>query len=73
MQKAINLIVDARVRLNDRKVLEDLMIHRQQLAQDLKRRTDFDYSLSISQIDEEIAVIKAGIERLAEAALGHAG
>jgi hypothetical protein len=64
MRKAIELIVDARVRLNDRKVLEDLMIHRQRLAQDLKRRTDFDYNLSISQIDEEIAVIKAGIERL---------
>jgi hypothetical protein len=30
----------------------------------LKCRTDFDFSLPIGQIEEEIAVIEAGLERL---------
>jgi hypothetical protein len=34
------------------------------MAVDLKSRTGFDLSLPIRQIDEEIAVIEAGLERL---------
>ena len=64
MQKAIDLIVDGYVRLHDRKALENLMTHRQRLALDLKGRTGFDYSLSIGQMNEDIAVIKAGLESL---------
>ena len=64
MQKAIDLIVDGYVRLHDRKALENLMMHRQRLALDLKGRTGFDYSLSIGQMNEDIAVIKAGLESL---------
>jgi hypothetical protein len=64
MSKAIEQIVDAYVRLNDGRALEDLRLHRQRLAVDLKHRTGYDFSLPIGQIDEEIAVIEAGIERL---------
>jgi hypothetical protein len=65
---AIGQIVDAYVWLNNRRALEDLRMHRQRLAIGLKSRTDFDFSLPIGQIDEEIAVIEAGLERLAGAA-----
>jgi hypothetical protein len=61
---AIGQIVDAYVWLNNRRALEDLRMHRQRLADVLKSRTGFDFSLPIGQIDEEIAVIEAGLERL---------
>jgi hypothetical protein len=64
MSEAIERIVDAYVRFNNRRALEDLMLHRQRLAIDLKSRTGFDFSLPIRQVDEEIAVIEAGLERL---------
>jgi hypothetical protein len=64
MSEAIERIVDAYVRFNNRRALEDLMMHRQRLAIDLKSRTGFDFSLPIRQVDEEIAVIEAGLERL---------
>jgi hypothetical protein len=64
MPKAIEQIVDAYVRLSNREALEDLMAHRQKLAVDLKSRTDFDFSLAIDQIDDDIAVIEAGVEKL---------
>jgi hypothetical protein len=64
MSDAIQRIVDAYVRSNNRRALEDLMMHRRRLAIDLKSRTGFDFSLPIRQVDEEIAVIEAGLERL---------
>jgi hypothetical protein len=64
MSDAIQQIVDAYVRSNNRRALEDLMMHRRRLAIDLKSRTGFDFSLPIRQVDEEIAVIEAGLERL---------
>lgn len=64
MPKAIEQIVDAYVRLSNREALEDLLAHRQRLAVDLKSRTDFDFSLAIDQIDDDIAVIEAGVEKL---------
>jgi hypothetical protein len=67
--KAIEGIVDAYVKLGDRRTLEDLRMHRRKLALDLKvRRGSYDFSLLLGQIDEEIAVIDAGLERLNAAA-----
>ena len=43
MSEAIQRIVDAYVRFNNRRALEDLMMHRQRLAIDLKSRTGFDF------------------------------
>ena len=65
MPSAIEQIVDTYVRLKNRRGLEGLMMHRQRLAVDLKgRRSGYDYSLPIRQIDEEISVIEAGLNRL---------
>ena len=65
MTKAIEGIVDAYVRLGNRQALEDLRMHRRKLAVDLKgRRGPYDFSLPLGQIDEEIAAIEAGLEKL---------
>lgn len=65
MPSAIEQIVDAHVRLKNRRGLDELMMHRQRLAVDLKSRSGaYDYSLLIGKIDEEIAIIEAGLARL---------
>ena len=58
-------IVDAYVRLGNRSALEDLRLHHQRLVVDLKGKTAFDFSLlPIGQLEEELAVIEKGLERL---------
>jgi hypothetical protein len=66
MSHAIKLIVDGYVRLNDHQALRDVLEHRQQIARQLRAtpRSWVDLSASIQQVDEEIAVIEAGIETL---------
>jgi hypothetical protein len=64
MLKAIEQIVDAYVRLGNRRALEDLRLHRQKLAVDLQGRAGYDFNLPIGQFEEEIAEIEAGIEKL---------
>jgi hypothetical protein len=64
MSKAIEQNVDAYVRLGNRHALEDLRTQRHRLAVDLKGRTGYDFSLPIGQINDEIAVIEAGLDRL---------
>jgi hypothetical protein len=64
MKNAIERIVDAYVRLNDRQALEDLIAHRRKLAADLAGRWNYDISVPLRQIDDEIAVIEAGLQRL---------
>lgn len=65
MEKAIERIVDAYVRLKNHQALEDLMQHRQKIALDLgAHRNDLDVTLSLRQINDEIAVIEAGMRKL---------
>lgn len=79
MSKAIELIVDGYVRLNDRKALDDLRGQRRRLADnlaeacagladDLKGRTGFDFDKTIEQLQDEIVAIEAGLARLDETA-----
>jgi hypothetical protein len=72
MDKAIELIVDAYVRLQNRKALEDLRAHRRGLLADLKGRSGSVYDLSgpIRQLEDELAVIDAGLQRLSGVAPG---
>jgi hypothetical protein len=70
MKTAIEQITDVYIRLNNRRALEDLRMHRQRLAVDLKLRTGYDFSSPIGQIEDEIAVIEAGLERLNRAPRG---
>ena len=61
MPRAIEQIVNAYVRLKNRRGLDALMMHRQRLVVDLKSRSGYDFSLPIDQIDEEIAIIEEGL------------
>jgi len=67
MPSAIEQIVETYVRLSNRRGLDALMMHRQRLSVDLKSRSGYDFSLPIRQIEEEIAVIEAGLSRLKSA------
>jgi capsule polysaccharide export protein KpsE/RkpR len=64
MTNAVEKIVDTYVQLNDRHALGDLRTYRQKLAVLLKAQTNLNFSLLIGQINEEIALIEAGLARL---------
>jgi hypothetical protein len=64
MANAIDLIVKTYVRLKNRHALQDMLLHRQRLAIDLNSRSGFDVSGPIRQVDQDIAVIKAGLAEL---------
>jgi hypothetical protein len=68
MPTAIELIVGTYVLLKNRRALEEMLQHRQRLAVDLNSRSGFDPSRSIHQVDEDIAVIRAGLAVLGRTA-----
>jgi hypothetical protein len=68
MTEAIQKIVDVYVRLDNRQALEDLRMHRQRLVMNLKARTGYDFSLPLLQVEDELAIIETGLDRLAGAA-----
>jgi len=69
MSGAIERIVGAYVKLGNRKALEEMKVHRQRLITELKSAHGaFDLSLSIKQLDDEIAVIELGLWMLNTAA-----
>ena len=69
MAEAIERIVGAYVKLRNRKALEAIKVHRKSLISELKSaRGAFDLSLSIKQLDDEIAVIELGLWMLNTAA-----
>ena len=68
MSEAIERIVGAYVKLSNRMALEDMKIHRQRLASEIKSAPRLDLSWSIKQLDDEIAVIDAGLAKLNAAA-----
>lgn len=68
MSGAIGLIVDGYVSLKDRKALDELRIQRRKLIADLDVcSTGIDCTSTIQQIEEDIAVIEAGLARLDDA------
>ncbi|WP_346658711.1 hypothetical protein [Bradyrhizobium sp. 143] len=50
--------------MKDRQSLEQLVMHRRRLVADLKAATGFECGSSIAQIDEDIALIEAGLRTL---------
>ena len=68
---AIRTIVDVHVRYGNRSALEDLRAHRGRLITGLKafrRQRPYDTRKPIAQIEDEIAVIEAGLAKLKPAA-----
>jgi len=64
MSNVVEKIVDTYVQLDDSNALGDLKRYRQELAVLLKAQTGLNFSLLIDQIDAEIAMIEAGLDRL---------
>jgi hypothetical protein len=63
MPSAIEQIVDTYVRLNNRRALETMLMHRQRLAIGIKAN-GFHHTLAGEKIDEDIAAIQAGLNRI---------
>lgn len=61
---AIEQIVNAYVRLGNRQSLDDLLVHRRRIAADMAGRTDFDFSLPLEQLTDEIRTILVGLAKL---------
>ena len=64
---AIRTIVDVHVRYGNRRALEELRAHRGRLITGLKafgRQRPYDTRKPIAQIEDEIAVIEAGLAKL---------
>jgi hypothetical protein len=69
MSEAIERIVGAYVKLRNRKTLEEMIAHRYRLATELKSmKGTFDLSSSIKLLEDDIAVIDAGLAKLNAAA-----
>jgi hypothetical protein len=69
MSEAIELIVAAYVKLRNRKALEEIKAHRYYWATELKSKNcAFDLSYSIKILDNDIAIIDAGLAKLDAAA-----
>ena len=64
MEPAIKGIIDSYLRLGNRRAIEDLLIHRRRLAADLRGRTGYDFSRPLAQIDAEISIIEAALQKL---------
>ncbi len=66
MPTAVELIVQAYVEQNDLQALESLKKHREELAARLSENKDgwFDYSVSMRQIENDLAVVEAGLAKL---------
>ena len=64
MKSAIDQIVDAYVGLGNLRALQDLKLHRVNLAASVRSRTDFDFAVLLGQIDDDIVAIDKGLEQL---------
>ena len=65
MSLAMTQIVDANVKLKDRRALEELQVHRQKLIKGLQSFDGpFDPASTLKQNKDELAIIEAGIARL---------
>ncbi|MDA9430771.1 hypothetical protein [Bradyrhizobium sp. CCBAU 51627] len=64
MSRSVELIVQGYVKLNDRDALEDILAHRQDLLRQLVVVTGVDPQQAISQVNEEITIIEAGLATL---------
>jgi hypothetical protein len=65
MSEAIERIVGAYVKLRNRKALEDMKAHRQRLATEIRSLNGIlDLSLPIKQLEDDVAVIDAGLVEL---------
>lgn len=64
MSKAIELIVASYVKVRDRRALTDLLAHRRKVLAQLQAVSGINPENAVNAIQEELAVIEAGLEEL---------
>jgi hypothetical protein len=66
MPSAIELIVNAYVKLGNEQALMDLIAHRERLIPELQNRgpSDFDFATPLAELRDEISVAQAGLDRI---------
>ncbi|MFK4726320.1 hypothetical protein ABIE89_007420 [Bradyrhizobium niftali] len=64
MSKAIELIVASYVKVRDRRALTDLLAHRRKVLAQLQAESGINPEIAANAIQEELAVIEAGLEEL---------
>jgi hypothetical protein len=69
MKSAIRSMVDVHVRFRNRRALDELRAHRRKLIAELRLLAGgYDISKPIAQMQDEIAIIEAGLAKLDSAA-----
>ena len=66
MSTAMEIIVETYVRMRNRRALDELMMHRHRLAIDmrLRKHSNYDLSLIICQMAEDVKAIAKGLAQL---------
>ena len=64
MNSAIEQIVGAYVELGNIRALQDLKLHRENLAAVVRDRSDDSFDVLLGQIDADLVAIDAGLDRL---------
>jgi hypothetical protein len=64
VSKAIELIVASYVKVRDRRALTDLLAHRRKVLAQLQAVSGINPENAVNAIQEELAVIEAGLEEL---------
>jgi hypothetical protein len=64
LNSAIEQIVNAYVGLGNVQALQDLKVHRENLAAAIRDRTDFNFAVLLGQIDDDLLAIEHGLGRL---------
>jgi hypothetical protein len=62
--KAIERIIGVYVTLGNVRALEDMKAQRQKVAAGARGRTDFDFSLLLGVVDDELVLINEALEKL---------
>jgi len=64
MSRAMELIVAGYVKVRDRRALSDLLAQRRKVLGELQAVTGIDPAKAVQAMQDEIAIIEAGIEEL---------
>ncbi|QOG23375.1 MULTISPECIES: hypothetical protein [Bradyrhizobium] len=64
MSKAMELIVAGYVTARDERALSELLAHRRKMFDDLRGISSVDAAKAIQDVQDELAIIEAGMEQL---------
>lgn len=64
MSNAVQMIVAGYIKVRDRRALADLLAHRRKVLTELQAVTGINPASSVAAVQDEIAIIEAGLEEL---------